>query len=136
MKNLIKFFESSRDRTLNDYVFPMLYGMRPSQVEESIVLPTLRKALKKREEAELYVAKLDDVTKKGRGGAQTFRQTDINMVFDHALRLVTYRNGCSNGFFQAGSQFRHVITSQGWVNMTGRLFDDNGSRFYCRRLFL
>ena len=64
MKNLIKFFESSRDRTLNDYVFPMLYGMRPSQVEESIVLPTLRKALKKREEAELYVAKLDDVTKK------------------------------------------------------------------------
>ncbi len=64
MKNLIKFFESSRDRTLNDYVFPMLYGMRPSQVEESIVQPTLRKALKKREEAELYVAKLDDVTKK------------------------------------------------------------------------
>ena len=64
MKNLIKFFESSRDRTLNDYVFPMLYGMRPSQVEESIILPTLRAALKKRKEAELYVANLNDVTKK------------------------------------------------------------------------
>jgi len=63
LRKLTSFFEKSHDRTINDSVFSMLYGMRPSQVEESIILPTLRNAFKKRTEAEEYIERTDGLTK-------------------------------------------------------------------------
>ena len=61
LKTWAPFFEGSRDRVLNDNVFSMLYGMRDNDVEESFLLPHLRRAFKKRPEAEKYVKGRDDV---------------------------------------------------------------------------
>ena len=91
MKNLIRFFESSRPRTLNDYVFPMLYDMRKNQVDESIILPTLRKAFKKREEAEAYVAALENVTRKEAGTLVGYWSYLLNQY-----PVIEYREGDSD----------------------------------------
>lgn len=90
MKNLIRFFESSRPRTLNDYVFPMLYDMRKSQVDESIILPTLRKAFKKRPEAETYVQSLSDATRKEAGALAGYWSYLLNQY-----PIIEYRKGSS-----------------------------------------
>ena len=47
MKKLRDYFENHRSRTVGDYVFSMMYEMNPTQVDESLILPTLRGAFRK-----------------------------------------------------------------------------------------
>ena len=58
------YFETNRERTLNDYVFTLLYDMRRDTVNESIILPAFRKAFRKRTEAKMYAERLTGCSKR------------------------------------------------------------------------
>jgi len=64
IKNKTAYFEENHDRTLNDYVFSLLYELRTKQVNESIVLPTLRSVFKKRPQAVKYTEQLTNCSKR------------------------------------------------------------------------
>lgn len=61
MEQLIPTFEESRDRVLGDSMFSMMYSISPNQVEETYLLPVLRKAFKKRSEVESFIKNRGDL---------------------------------------------------------------------------
>ena len=63
MKKLRDYFENHRSRTVGDYVFSMMYEMNPSQVDESLILPTLRGAFKKPAAVKEFIGERKGLTK-------------------------------------------------------------------------
>ena len=63
MKKLRDYFENHRARTVGDYVFSMMYEINPTQVDESLILPTLRRSFRKPAAVKEFIGARKDLTK-------------------------------------------------------------------------